>query len=271
MTMELRKILGFHTTPFTREIRAQDLLRFPFFDEAAGAIKSCLEIRMAAALIAPAGTGKTALVRYVESLLSEARYRVTYIKVTDLGKRDLCRDIAVACDLGKPAATYPALVRQIQERFESQYATDGVRPILLIDESQDFRPDVLGMFRILTNFDRDSKLVLGLLLAGKPPLRKLFAREDQEAMARRIYHYATLRLLSREETLKYIEHRCALAGCTTVPFDEAALEALFEISRGNLRAIDQLALKALEHAARDQKKVVATAHITLARRDQCMQ
>jgi len=46
--MELRKTFGFHTIPFTREIRAQDLLRFPFFDEAARGIKTCLENRMAA-------------------------------------------------------------------------------------------------------------------------------------------------------------------------------------------------------------------------------
>jgi general secretion pathway protein A len=68
------------------------------------------------------------------------------------------------------------------------------------------------MLRILTNFDMDSRLVLSLVLAGQTPLRALLARDDQEAMARRIIHYAQLRLLSRDELAQYIAHRCAVAG-----------------------------------------------------------
>jgi hypothetical protein len=37
-----------------------------------------------------------------------------------------------------------------------------------------------------------------MVIAGQSPLRSLLARDDQEAMARRIAHYAQLRLLSRE-------------------------------------------------------------------------
>jgi hypothetical protein len=32
--IDLRSVFGFHATPFTREIRTQDHLAFPFFDEA---------------------------------------------------------------------------------------------------------------------------------------------------------------------------------------------------------------------------------------------
>ena len=50
---------------------------------------------MSAALIAPAGTGKTALLRHLRSVLPEPRYYVQYVKVTGLSKRDMCREIAV--------------------------------------------------------------------------------------------------------------------------------------------------------------------------------
>jgi molybdopterin-guanine dinucleotide biosynthesis protein len=46
---------------------------------------------MSAALIAPAGAGKTALLRRLVAELPEARYQVSYVKVTSLSKRDLCR------------------------------------------------------------------------------------------------------------------------------------------------------------------------------------
>jgi general secretion pathway protein A len=137
---------------------------------------------MSAALIAPAGTGKTALLRRLRDGLPDACYHVHYVKVTGLSKRDMCREIAVACG-AQPAGSYPMLVRRLQERFEATSHEEGRRPVLLLDESHELRPDVLGMLRILTNFDMDSRLVLSLILAGQTPLRALLAHDEHEAMA----------------------------------------------------------------------------------------
>jgi type II secretory pathway predicted ATPase ExeA len=112
----------------------------------------------------------------------------------------------------------------------------------------------------------DSKLVVSLVLAGQPPLATLLARPEQAAMAQRLAHYATLRLLSRDETRAYVVHRCAVAGAHTPPFDDDAHEALFELSRGNLRAIDRLALKALELAARAEASAVSSGDLIAARK-----
>ena len=234
---DLRAAFGFHAVPFTREIATDHHLRLPFLDEALAGLLTAVEARMSAALIAPAGTGKTALLRRLRDALPEARYHVHYVKVTGLSKRDMCREIAVACG-AQPAGSYPMLVRRLQERFESTAHEEGRRPVLLLDESHELRPDVLGMLRILTNFDMDSRLVLSLVIAGQTPLRALPARDEQEAMARRIIHYAQLRLLSRDELAQYVAHRCAIAGAARAPFDDRALDAIFEIGRGNLRATD---------------------------------
>jgi hypothetical protein len=93
-------------------------------------------------------------------------------------------------------------------------------------------PDVVGILRILTNFDMDSRIVLSLITAEQSPLRALLACDDQEAMARRIAHCAQLRLLPREELARYVAHRCTIAGAARVPFNERTLDALFEIGRG---------------------------------------
>lgn len=263
---DLRAVFGFHTVPFTREITTDHHLRLPFLDAALAGLQSALENRMSAALIAPAGTGKTALLRRLRDALPEARYHVHYVKVTGLSKRDMCREIAVACGAA-PAGSYPMLVRRLQERFEATAHQDGRRPVLLLDESHELRPDVLGMLRILTNFDMDSRLVLSLVIAGQPPLRTLLARDEQEAMARRIVHYAQLRVLSREELAQYVAHRCAVAGATRVPFDDRTLDAIFEIGRGNLRATDDLAFKSLDYAAAGGQAVVSVQHVVGARKD----
>lgn len=65
---------------------------------------------------------------------------------------------------------------------------------------------------------------------GRPePLRA--SHDDQEAVAQRMAHYAVLRPLSRDEATQYIEHRCTIAGAARVPFDTAAIDAVYEITR----------------------------------------
>lgn len=264
-TIDLRSAFGLHTTPFTREIRTEDQLALPMHKEALDGLLRALDGRMSAALIAPAGTGKTALLRRLVARLPEARYRVRTVKVTGLSKRDLCREIAVACGV-VPAGSYPTLARRLDEHFESTLDSDGVRPVLVLDEAHELRPDVLAMLRLLTNFKMDSRLVLSLVLAGQTPLATLLRRDDQEAIARRLVYYATLRTLSDDETRGYVEHRCTIAGAARSPFEPAAVDALYEMSRGNLRAIDALALEALAVAARAKVTVVCANHIAAARK-----
>jgi len=86
-----------------------------------------------------------------------------------------------------------------------------------------------------------------------------------DAVARRIADYATLRPLSPKESSQYLEHRTSIAGATTFPFDTSATEALYEVSRGNLRAMDNLALRSLEITAAAERKVVCSDQVIEAR------
>lgn len=256
--------LGFRKAPFTREVPVTERFVLAHQAEAAEALAAAVDRRMSAALIAPAGTGKTVALRLLLSHLPESRYQVRYVKVTGLSKRDLCKEIAAACGLS-PAGIYPALVRKLQEAFEHASGADGQRCVIVLDEAHDLRPESLAMLRLLTNFDMDSRLVVSLVLAGQPPLRTLLGRPEQTAMAQRLAHFATLRLLSRDETHSYLLHRCRIAGAQTDPFDNDAHQAIFEMSRGNLRAIDRLALKAVELAAQASASAVSSGEVIAAR------
>jgi type II secretory pathway predicted ATPase ExeA len=262
---DFRSRFGFHSTPFSRELPVDRRHQLTYVEEVLEGLYRTLLLRESAALIAPAGSGKTVAARALKARLPEARFRVHYVKVTTLSRRDMCREIAMAADC-KPAGNYPTLVRRLQERFERTVDSDGVRPVLIFDDAHELRPDTMGLLKVLTNYDMDSRLVLSVLLVGQPQLRKTLRREDLEDVARRLAHYAELRLLSREETQTYMEHRCALAGAVQPPFDDAAYEASYELSRGNMRAIDRLALKALEIASRADHDVVSGSHLVEARK-----
>jgi len=263
--MEIRGRFGLNATPFTRELPVRHRYTHDQFDQVTAELRQALDDRMSASVIAPAGTGKTALIRALCDGLPEARYRVHYVKVAGLSKRDMCREITAA--LGVPSAgSTPGMIRNIQAAIRGASQTDGLRTVLIFDDAHDLRPEVLGLLKVLTNFSMDSLLLLSLLLVGQPPLADLLRRPELDDVARRIAHYATLRLLSRDEIRGYVEHRCTVAGATTVPFDDGAHDAIFEIGRGNLRATDRLALKSLQVADRKGDDVVDHTAVVEARR-----
>ena len=256
--LDLRAHFGFSAVPFTREIPIKDRWHSDIFDQPLTALRQTIEQRMSGVVLAPSGTGKTLVLRTLRAQLPEARYRVHYVKLTSLSKKDLCREIGLAAGFDL-SGIYPVVFRMLQQRLR-QLDEDGLRPVLLLDDMQDMTATVLTTLRILTNFDMDSRLVLSLVLAGDNQLRHMLESPPLEPIRRRMAHIATFRLLSRAETCDYMQHRVRIAGARTFPFDTQAVDAVFEVSRGNLRAIDQLARKSLELAA---QKAIATVDPSL--------
>lgn len=180
---DYRSRFGLNTTPFTRETRVQDRFVIEHNEKVLQRLLGAVQERMSAALIAPPGTGKTTLLRALLQQQPETRYRLHYVKVTDLAKRDMCREVAAAmgCNF---SGTYPSLVRRLQERFAATLDSDGLRPVIVIDEAHDIRPEVLGILRLVTNYEMDSRLVVSIVLAGQSPLGKLLAHEKLRDVAR---------------------------------------------------------------------------------------
>ena len=262
--VDVRTHFQLRAVPFTRELPIEQRWRHPVADQALAELRATVEQRMSGALIAPAGTGKTVVARGLVDLLPQARYRVHYIKVTDLSKRDFCREVATAIG-ARPAGHYGSLVAAIQSRCTILLEQDSLRPVIIVDEAHEIRPDVLAVLRALTNFEMDSCLVVSIILIGQPALRDLQKQQELEAVSRRLAHFASLRLLTRDEIRSYVEHRLKIVGAANTLFDQHAHDALFEASQGNLRAVDRLALKSLQEAATEGAPVVGAEHVFAAR------
>ncbi len=267
---EGRKGQGFHArfgvrrTPLTREISVDEQFVVEGHEEVVDAIVHAIEERGSVGLLARSGAGKTQLVRRVVDRLPPAHHRVTYVKVTGVSKRDLCRHISAAIGV-EPAGNYPTLVERLQAKWTRLADVESLHPVLILDDAHEMRPDVLGLVRVLTNFEMDSRLCVSIFLVGQRKLATLLARDELEDVARRLTHIATLDSLSREESHRYLEHRLTIAGAKRFPFDPRAVEMVYDVARGNLRATDQLALKCLEVAHRGDSDTVSPNHVMKAR------
>lgn len=259
----------FQSEPFNREIRVEHRLKIQAVEAQVQDLLDIINRRQSAVLVAPAGCGKTVALRSLKAMLPEARYRTTYIKLTDLGTRDMCREVALALGV-PPAGHYPGLVRAIEERLRSGYVDSGVRQVIIFDDAHLMRAEVLRLLRLLTNFDMDSRLVVSVILAGQMSLKKLLHQEDLEDIRQRLVHCGELGLLTRDETRAYIEHRSKVAGVPHIPFDPQAIDALYEITRGNMRCIDKLALATLKQADQAGRTKADASDVAVARSTQWM-
>ncbi len=264
MKADVRSHFGLHVLPFTREIKVEQQWPHEQFVRARQELREVVEERMSAALLAPAGSGKSQVLRALVAGLPRARFRVSYVKVCGLSKRDFCRHLAQA--VGARAAGHTAsLVHSLQARVSTLNQQESQRLVLVVDEAHDLRAEVLGLLRLLTNFEMDSQLVLSVLLCGQPPLRQMLRRADMEAVSRRLALYEQLRNLDRQETRDYVLHRLRIAGADRELLSPSGHDALFECSQGNLRACDRIALASLKMAASRKADVVDAELVALAR------
>ena len=263
------EIFHFTSPPFTREIRVDHRFNLPTIESELASIRAAIEARQSAVLVAPAGCGKTMVLRALKESLPAARYGVHYFKLSDLSARDLCRQVAVALGV-PPQGQYPSLVRALEEKFRTCYEDQGIRPVLIFDDAQDMRPGAVRLLRLLTNFEMDSKLIVSIILSGQMSLKQHLLSPDLEDVCQRLAHNAELRLLSREDAIAYIDHRTKIAGLSASPFTDGAKEALFEITRGNMRAIDKLALASLKKTSQAGRNKVEASDVAVTRGEQWM-
>lgn len=254
----------FTSEPFSKELRIDCRLKLDFMEAELKGLKASVEQRRSAVLVAPAGVGKSVTIRALMDALPAVRYKVHYIKLTDISARDMCRQVASVIG-APPAGSYPALVHGIEERFRARYDGGGMRQVLIFDDAHDMRTASLRLFRLLTNFDVDSRHVVSIVLCGQQPLKDQLLAAENEDIHQRIAHFGELRLLTREETKTYVDHRLKLAGATRPLFSPQALEALYEVTVGNMRAIDEVARAALAIAGAEGRDVVEPVDVAAAR------
>lgn len=252
--------------PFTREIECNEHFPMDFLNSQVRELARCVEMRASGLIVAPAGMGKTSILRKLRAELPESQYKVSYLKVTNVSGRDLCREICTAIG-AKTAGTYPAMVRSIQERMLQSCSESAIHPVIIFDDAHALRPHGFEALKCISNFEMDSKLAVSFVLAGHSSLKEKLYAPNLEDVRQRIVHCGQLRALSQTESTEYISHRMQIVGAIDRLFSAQATEGIYLASRGNMRGIDNIALKALTHAAEQKSNIVEVSHVIAARNE----
>ncbi|MDB2386092.1 AAA family ATPase [Shewanella sp.] len=190
------------------------------------------------------GTGKTTVSRCLLNQLPD-NTDTAFILNPALTELEL---LATLCD--ELSITYgesPSLKQLTDQisRFLLDNHSKGRNTVLIIDEAQHLKAEVLEQLRLLTNLETDTKKLLQVILIGQPELQQLLKRQELRQLAQRITARYHLLPLTVEEVALYVQHRLQVAGRHEPLFHRRAIRALHKHSGGIPRLINLMCERAL--------------------------
>lgn len=212
-------------------------------------------------LTAPAGTGKTTVVRKWAQSLNPSLYNVIYSPLATVSVNDFYRKLATDLNL-QPAFRKTDNFSNIQAEIIRLTRDCRRTPVFIFDEANLLKGDILTDLQILFNFDMDSKDREVVLLVGLPALNGALNSIKHVALRQRLILSCTLNPLNKEQGRAYIQKKLEGADCHKEIFDGPALEAILNTANGTPRLINRLCHKCLLIADANRRNSV-TADIVL--------
>ena len=164
----------------------------------------------ASSITGEVGSGKTTVCRQLASTLHPGLHRLFYGPLSTGNVMDMYK--AIAWQLGLPVERNRASAYRAIHAEVCRLAVEcRIHPVLVVDEAQHLRNDVLEDLRLLTNYAMDSEPRLCLLLIGLTELRRRLSMAVHESLAQRIVVRYHLGGLARDELPGYLDYRLRLA------------------------------------------------------------
>lgn len=218
-------------------------------------------------LIGEVGTGKTTVLRTLLNQLHEDNYRTALIFNPCLSEVELLRSISHEFGLNSKSEYANELLAELNKFLLAETAK-GRTVVLVIDESQNLKPEVLEQIRLISNLETENDKLIQIILAGQPELGELLERPELRQLNQRIAVRYRLKSMSMNETRAYIRHRMEIAGDTGgVSFSLFATRWIYLYTRGVPRMINILCDRALLIAYGDERRRISAGIVTRAIRE----
>ncbi|MBZ0105773.1 MAG: AAA family ATPase [Sulfuricella denitrificans] len=210
------------------------------------------------------GTGKTLLCRKFMASLGGG-FVTAYIPNPYLEPRTLLLAVAEDLNIAIDATMDQHHLLRTLTLGLLNYARQGKRVVLCLDEVQAMPLETLEALRLLTNLETEKRKLLQIVLFGQPELDERLNQESIRQLKQRISFHYRLGELGRGELESYVNHRLAIAGYIGDKlFTQGAIRQLYRASGGVPRLVNILAHKALLLTYGQGGKLVEAQHVRAA-------
>ncbi len=239
-------------------------------------------------IVGEVGNGKTLLCRKFIATLSSDRTTTTAIGTQDGGTSGRHTAKFVTAYIPNPYLEPRSLLLALAEEFRIEvdsgidqhlllkklthallnFAREGKRVLVCLDEAQAMPLESLEVLRLLTNLETEKRKLMQVVLFGQPELDERLRQNSVRQLRQRISFQYQLNGLHRDEMDRYLRHRLAVAGFKgETLFGSGAVGLLHRVTRGTPRLVNIIAHKALLVAYGEGRRQVLARHVREAAAD----
>lgn len=234
------------------------------------------------------GNGKTLLCRKFLATLNQGRQATTLIGTQDESAAAQGGLRFVTAYLPNPYLEPRSLLLALADEFRIEldpgvdqhlllkeltrtllnFAREGKRVLVCLDEAQAMPLESLEVLRLLTNLETEKRKLLQVVLFGQPELDERLRHNSIRQLRQRISFQYELKGLHRDELERYLRHRAAVAGYAgDTLFSRAAVGKMHRVTGGTPRLVNIVAHKALMLAFAEGRQQVGSKHVGEAAAD----
>jgi general secretion pathway protein A len=124
------------------------------------------------------------------------------------------------------------------EKFLIGAHEERKKVLLIIDEAQRLKSNLLDEIRVLSNIEFENKKLINIFFVGQRELKEMLLEERNRPLKQRITNNYHLMPLTEIETFDFILHRLKIAGSTRNIFTKEAIREIHNFSQGVPRLIN---------------------------------
>ncbi len=215
------------------------------------------------------GLGKTTTLRKYVSSLNPMQYKVIYLQLTTITVHEFYRQLAE--ELGITAENKKlSNFKSIQHEITRLQKEKKITPVIILDEAQYLKTEVLLDLKLLLNFEMDSINRVVLILNGTPTLASVLNKPIHEALRQRVIISYDYKGITLEELKMYIKNKLQEAKCEIDIMTEQAYSAILNCSNLSLRTVNDLMTKCLMILANARTNNITTDIVMMANDDRIL-
>ncbi len=239
-------------------------------------------------IVGEVGNGKTMLCRKFLATLSTDRTTTTDIGTQDGGTSGRHAAKFITAYIPNPYLEPRSLLLALAQEFRIEvdggidqhlllkslthtlldFAREGKRVVVCLDEAQAMPLESLEVLRLLTNLETEKRKLMQVVLFGQPELDERLKQNSVRQLRQRISFQYQLEGLHRDEMDRYLRHRLAVAGYKgETLFNSGAVGLMHRVTRGTPRLANIIAHKALMLAYAEGRQQVQARHVRVAAAD----
>lgn len=247
---------GLEKNLFQKEIKVKEGFKSENYNVVMSRLEYLKEVKGIGLFIGSTGIGKTYCIRSFNEKLNKDLYKLIYISAKELTLFEflnvLCKELGL--DVGNCYKN--DVENKIQKAIKRLKQEQNKDTIIVIDNAENLGSKVITELKFLYEFDMDSVDYLSIILMGSELIKEELKKSKYEAFQQRIIMQYKLIGLTREEVKEYIKSRLELSGQKKNIFTERAVNALYNVSGGNVRKLNNTIITSLMIGYQNRKTMI---------------